>query len=50
MRYAHLAPTDQFAAVECLVPQSSIESTVSAASTDTRTDNGAEHGSQARWR
>lgn len=40
MRYAHLPPAHQLAAVQCLVTQASVGSTAQAESSDTTTDAG----------
>lgn len=45
MRYAHLAPTHQLAAVERLVPQPTAESALPAKPTDTISDTGSEDAS-----
>jgi len=42
MRYAHLAPAHQLAAVECLVSQPSVGSGAQAEPSDTTTDTSAE--------
>jgi hypothetical protein len=42
MRYAHLAPAHQLAAVECLVSQPSVGSAAQAEPSDTTTDTSTE--------
>jgi Phage integrase family len=48
MRYAHLAPAHQLAAVECLVSQPSVGSAAQAEPSDTTTDTSTESVSHVR--